>query len=187
MNEYVVWLNELGMHDVERVGGKNASLGEMIRNLAGLGVQVPGGFATTAHAYREFLAHGGLTDKINAALASLDVDDVGALTRTGAQIRQWVMESPFQPALDRAVGEGYARLEAEYGTYFKVARLFAQVIGRPALMRELTRVGMRSHTLMDWVLRIMANLLREDEVGPAEAVYRSAATVANVLPEPSVA
>jgi len=116
MNEYVVWLNELGMHDVERVGGKNASLGEMIRNLAGLGVQVPGGFATTAHAYREFLAHGGLTDKINAALASLDVDDVGALTRTGAQIRKWVMESPFQPALDRAVDEAYARLEAEYGT-----------------------------------------------------------------------
>ncbi|MCP4435362.1 MAG: geranylgeranyl reductase family protein [Actinomycetia bacterium] len=78
-------------------------------------------------------------------------------------------------------------LEAEYGTYFKVARLFAQVIGRPALMTQLTRVGMRSHTLMDWVLRIMANLLRSDEVGPAEAVYRSAATVAKVLPEPSVA
>jgi len=115
MNEYVVWLNELGMHDVERVGGKNASLGEMIRNLSELGVQVPGGFATTAHAYREFLAHAGLTDKINAALASLDVDDVGALARTGAQIRQWVMESPFQPALDRAVDEAYARLEAEYG------------------------------------------------------------------------
>ncbi len=78
-------------------------------------------------------------------------------------------------------------LEADYGLYFKVARLFAQVIGRPALMRELTRVGMRSHTLMDWVLRIMANLLREDELGAAEAVYRSAATLARVIPEPRAA
>ena len=67
-----------------------------------------------------------------------------------------------------------------------MARLFAQVIGRPALMRELTRIGMRSETLMDMVLRIMANLLRTDEVGPAEAVYRSAAALAKVLPEPSV-
>lgn len=78
-------------------------------------------------------------------------------------------------------------LEAEYGLYFKVARLFAQVIGRPVLMRELTRVGMRSRTLMDWVLRIMANLLREDELGAAEAVYRSAATLARVIPEPRAA
>ena len=116
MNDYVVWLNELGIHDVDRVGGKNASLGEMIRNLSELGVQVPGGFATTAHAYREFLAHGGLTDRINGALAALDVDDVGALTRTGAQIRQWVMESPFQPVLSQAIEEAYAKLEAEYGT-----------------------------------------------------------------------
>ena len=78
-------------------------------------------------------------------------------------------------------------LEAEYGLYFKVARLFAQVIGRPVLMRELTRVGMRSATLMDWVLRIMANLLREDETGPAEAVYRAASVVARAVPEPSAA
>jgi menaquinone-9 beta-reductase len=74
-------------------------------------------------------------------------------------------------------------LAAEYGLYFKVARLFAQVIGRPALLRELTRVGMRSRTLMDWVLRIMANLLRPDEVGPAEAAYRAAAAIARFVPE----
>jgi geranylgeranyl reductase family protein len=74
-------------------------------------------------------------------------------------------------------------LDAEYGRYFKVARLFAKVIGQPRLMTELTRVGMRSHTLMDWVLRIMANLLREDELGPAEAVYRAAAGVARFVPE----
>ncbi len=76
-------------------------------------------------------------------------------------------------------------LQAEYGLYFKVARLFAQIIGRPVLMRELTRVGMQSRTLMDWVLRIMANLLREDELGPAEAVYKVAAQLARVIPEPS--
>ena len=78
-------------------------------------------------------------------------------------------------------------LDDEYGLYFKVARLFAKVIGRPALMRELTRVGMQSRTLMDWVLRIMANLLRADELGPAEAVYRTVAQLAKVIPEPSAA
>ena len=80
----------------------------------------------------------------------------------------------------------YPRLLAdEYGLYFKVARLFAQVIGQPALMRQLTRIGMQSHTLMDWVLRIMANLLREDELGAAEVVYRTVAQLARVIPEPS--
>jgi geranylgeranyl reductase family protein len=78
-------------------------------------------------------------------------------------------------------------LQEEYGLYFKVARLFARVIGNPALLRELTRVGMRSRTLMEWVLRIMANLLRPDEVGPAEAVYRAAAAIARTIPEPDVA
>jgi menaquinone-9 beta-reductase len=76
-------------------------------------------------------------------------------------------------------------LQDEYGLYFKVARLFAQVIGRPALMRELTRVGMQSRTLMEWVLRIMANLLRDDEIGPAEAAYKAAALLARALPERS--
>jgi flavin-dependent dehydrogenase len=74
-------------------------------------------------------------------------------------------------------------LEREYGLYFKVARLFVKLIGRPALMRELTRVGMRSRTLMEWVLRIMANLLRPDELGPAEAAYRAVALLARVVPE----
>jgi geranylgeranyl reductase family protein len=75
-------------------------------------------------------------------------------------------------------------LDDEYGLYFKVARAFAVLIGRPALMRELTRVGMQSRTLMEWVLRIMANLLREDEVGPAEAAYRMVAALAKQVPEP---
>ena len=75
-------------------------------------------------------------------------------------------------------------LEAEYGLYFKVARLFAKVIGQPTLMRELTRVGIRSHSLMEWVLRIMANLLREDELGPAEAAYKMAAAIVKRVPDP---
>ncbi len=82
-----------------------------------------------------------------------------------------------------AVYQYPARLDAEYGLYFRVARTFAQVIGRPALMRELTRVGMHSHSLMEWVLRIMANLLRPDETGPAEAAYRAAALLARIVPE----
>jgi len=78
-----------------------------------------------------------------------------------------------------------AMLADEYGLYFRVARAFAKVIGQPLLMRELTRVGMRSHTLMEWVLRIMANLLRDDELGPAEAAYRSVARIARLIPEPA--
>jgi geranylgeranyl reductase family protein len=76
-----------------------------------------------------------------------------------------------------------ARLDDEYGQYFKVARLFARIIGRPALMRELTRVGMQSRTLMEWVLRIMANLLRPDEIGPAEAAYKAAAAIVRLAPD----
>ena len=74
-------------------------------------------------------------------------------------------------------------LDDEYGRYFKVARLFARVIGRPALMRELTRVGMHSRSLMEWVLRIMANLLRPDEIGPAEAAYKAAAALSRLMPD----
>ena len=117
MSEYILWLQDVEMRDVDRVGGKNASLGEMLRNLTADGaVKVPGGFATTAHAYREFLAHEGLAERINQTLDALDVDDVNALARTGRQIRDWVMQTPFPPALDAAIGEAYSRLEAEYGT-----------------------------------------------------------------------
>ncbi len=115
---YVIPFEQLRMHDVGEVGGKNASLGELISQLAGAGVQVPGGFATTAQAYREFLAHpsaGGqsLADRINAALDSLNVDDVTALARTGTQIRNWIMEAPFPPALDAAIRASYAGLDAD--------------------------------------------------------------------------
>ncbi|MEJ6654674.1 MAG: phosphoenolpyruvate synthase, partial [Pseudomonas sp.] len=112
MLEYVVSFEQLGVGDVERVGGKNASLGEMISNLAGAGVSVPGGFATTADAYREFLEQSGLNDRINAALDTLDVDDVNALARTGAQIREWIMDAEFPAALDQAIRAAFAALSA---------------------------------------------------------------------------
>src|SRR5438477_7395003 len=98
------------MHDVETVGGKNASLGEMIGSLANLGVRVPGGFATTAQAYRDFLKQGGLDERIRRELASLDVDDVTALAATGARIRGWIMSTPFAPELQNAVTAGLARM-----------------------------------------------------------------------------
>lgn len=112
MLEYVVSFEHLGAGDVERVGGKNASLGEMISNLANAGVSVPGGFATTADAYREFLEQSGLNDRIHAALDALDVDDVNALAETGAQIRQWVLDAEFPPALDQAIRDAFAELSA---------------------------------------------------------------------------
>jgi pyruvate,water dikinase len=114
VDDYIQWFDQLGMNDVERVGGKNASLGEMISNLAGAGVTVPGGFATTAHAYREFLAHDGLNGRINQALSVLDVDDVNELARVGAQIRQWVVDTPLPPAFEDALRESYASLQSRH-------------------------------------------------------------------------
>src|SRR5882724_5232357 len=91
------------MHDVETVGGKNASLGEMISSLANAGVRVPGGFATTAQAYRDFLKQNELDERIRKALVGLDVEDVEKLAAVGAQIRAWILATPFPPALDAAV------------------------------------------------------------------------------------
>jgi len=110
MSDYVISLQELGIGDVPQVGGKNASLGEMIQHLAKLGVQVPGGFATTADAYREFLAQNGLDEKIHAELDAFDVDDVNRLAEAGARIRGWIMEQPFQPALEQAIDAAFGQL-----------------------------------------------------------------------------
>ncbi len=109
----VVPFEQLRMSDVEVVGGKNASLGEMISQLAGTGVRVPGGFATTAHAYREFLRQDGLDARIAARLATLNVDDVRALAEAGAQIRGWIGEAPFPPALEQAMRAQFQALEAD--------------------------------------------------------------------------
>ncbi len=115
MSEYILPLNALGMNDLDRVGGKNASLGEMISHLSELGVSVPGGFATTADAFRDFLQQTGLAERIASTLQRLDVEDVKTLAETGEKIRQWVLDTPFQPALEQAIREAYAELAAESG------------------------------------------------------------------------
>ncbi|HOI67415.1 MAG TPA: PEP/pyruvate-binding domain-containing protein, partial [Thiomonas arsenitoxydans] len=101
-NELILQLDDVRMSDIDQVGGKNASLGEMISQLSGSGVRVPGGFATTAHAFRQFLRAGGLGERIETMLKELDADDVRALERCGAQIRQWVIETPFPADLEQA-------------------------------------------------------------------------------------
>ncbi|MEX0605872.1 MAG: phosphoenolpyruvate synthase [Marinobacter sp.] len=113
MEEYIIWFENLGIADVDRVGGKNASLGEMISNLANAGVTVPGGFATTAHAYREFLAKDGLKERIDSALDALDINDVNELARVGAQIRHWVIETPFPAALEQQLESAYNALRKD--------------------------------------------------------------------------
>ena len=118
---YVVWFDKLRMTDVESVGGKNASLGEMISQLAESGVRVPGGFATTAQAYRDFLAHDGLSDRINAMLAALDVDNVVELARVGKEIRQLVIDTPFPPQLEAEVRVAYEKMVADANADISVA------------------------------------------------------------------
>ncbi|KAB2843952.1 MAG: phosphoenolpyruvate synthase, partial [Burkholderiales bacterium] len=120
-NPYVIWFQDLRMTDVERVGGKNASLGEMISQLAHAGLRVPGGFATTAQAYRDFLAHNRLTERIAERLDALDVDDVEALAQAGAQIRSWVADAPLQPALEEAIVAAYEQMLQDGGAGLSVA------------------------------------------------------------------
>lgn len=107
----VVPFENLRMTDVESVGGKNASLGEMISQLPS-GVRVPTGFATTAHAFRAFLAHDGLTEKINAKLNALDTEDVRALAHVGAEIRTLVLAQPYPADVEKAIREAFATLNA---------------------------------------------------------------------------
>ncbi|MEP6940172.1 MAG: phosphoenolpyruvate synthase, partial [Rudaea sp.] len=115
MSDLVLWLDQLRLSDLGKVGGKNASLGEMIGNLSKLGVSVPGGFATTSSAFQQFIAQSGLADRIQKRLAELDVDDVDALTRAGGEIRQWVIDTPLIPEFDAAVRAAYAKLCTDVG------------------------------------------------------------------------
>ncbi len=115
MSELVLWLDALRLSDLGKVGGKNSSLGEMIGNLAKLGVSVPGGFATTAHAFQQFIAQSGLAERIQQRLATLDVEDVAALTAAGTEIRQWVIDTPLIPEFDAAVRAAYAELCTKAG------------------------------------------------------------------------
>ena len=116
MIENVVWLKDVGMSDVERVGGKNASLGEMISGLNSQGVRVPGGFATTAKAFESFLDHSDLKNKINELLSNLDITNIQELTKTGLLIRQWVEEAPFPKDLNQSIVESYKKLTQQLGS-----------------------------------------------------------------------
>jgi pyruvate,water dikinase len=115
MQEHVLWYQQLGMGDVGVVGGKNASLGEMISNLANAGVQVPGGFATTAHAFNLFLEQSGLEARIHVLLDALDVEDIAALGKAGETIRNWIIETPFLPELESAIRTAFKTLQGEAG------------------------------------------------------------------------
>ena len=121
MTENVVWFDHLGMADLALVGGKNASLGEMISNLSAAGVEVPNGFATTADAYREFLVQNALTTRISDALSGLDVDNIAALTEAGRAIRESFAAADLPQALEQAVRDAYAELEQHAGTACAVA------------------------------------------------------------------
>ncbi len=107
MSDNIVPLDQLGMNDVPRVGGKNASLGEMISNLANLGVEVPGGFATTANAFNEFLDQAAIRDKIHAKLDQLDTEDVNQLALAGQEIRGWIIDSPLPAQLQQEISQAY--------------------------------------------------------------------------------
>ncbi|HEY4529775.1 MAG TPA: phosphoenolpyruvate synthase [Luteimonas sp.] len=121
MSANILWLDDLRLTDLAQVGGKNSSLGEMIGNLARLGVSVPGGFATTADAFKDFVAHNQLHQRIFDRLASLDVEDVPALNRAGAEIRGWVIDAPLQPGLEADIRTAYAKLCADNGGEVAVA------------------------------------------------------------------
>ena len=113
---YILNLNHCGLADIDSVGGKNASLGEMIQHLSAVGVKVPGGFATTATAYREFLRHNALDKRIQQRLETLDVDNLDALAATGKTIRQWILDTPFPAALEADIDHACQTLEATYGS-----------------------------------------------------------------------
>ena len=115
MSAYIIPFDQLGIRDIETVGGKNASIGEMISNLVRLGVRVPGGFATTAQAYRDFLAHGKLAERIHGELDGLDVDDVERLAATGARIRGWILETPFHDRLQQDVLAAFDAMDGSRG------------------------------------------------------------------------
>lgn len=122
MSDNIKWFNEIGIDQITEVGGKNASLGEMTNQLAQLGINIPFGFATTAHAFREFTHQHGLADKISAALATLDVGDVKKLAETGKQIRQWVMDTPFLPEFEQDVIAAWEKLSNHHPDFAVAVR-----------------------------------------------------------------
>ena len=127
---YVRWFAEVGLDDVAEVGGKNASLGEMIRELSSSGVAVPDGFAVTTEAYRVFLQHASLDRSIPQMLAGLDTRDVDALRDHGFRVRHAILSLPFPPALEDAILEGLLLLRGEFGEGREALLLLLQLIGQ---------------------------------------------------------
>jgi pyruvate,water dikinase len=119
--QLVIPLDQVGLDDIELVGGKNASLGEMLTHLTAAGVKVPGGFATTSHAFREFLTADQLAERIEAELSDLDVNDLDKLSATGARIRGWILETALLPELESAISAAWEDLSAGQSPDFSVA------------------------------------------------------------------
>ncbi len=113
--KYISWFDQLRMTDINHVGGKNASLGEMISQLSAAGVSVPGGFATTARAFRDFLAQNHLDQRIADALSTLNIEDVSALTQTGSEIRNWVINAPLSARLQDEITRAYEKMQLDTG------------------------------------------------------------------------
>lgn len=119
--KYIRTFSTLGINDVELVGGKNASLGEMYQSLSAKGVKVPNGFATTSEAYYHFIEHNGLKEKIANAVENLDIEDTEALAKTGAKIRRWISDAEFPKDFVKEIELAYQDLEEEYGSNADVA------------------------------------------------------------------
>ena len=164
-NGYVLPLESLRMTDVARVGGKNASLGELISQLAASGVRVPGGFATTARAFDDFLAHNQLGPRIAQALAGLDVEDVNALARAGTQIRGWIESAAFPPELEREIRAGYERVARDDGEASFAVRSSATAEDLPDASfagQQETFLNIRGiDNVLDAVKRVFASLYND--------------------------
>ena len=113
MKPQIIWFKQLGINDIDAVGGKNASLGEMISHLSGLGIKVPDGFATTADAFRHFLRQQDLDKRIAARLETLNTNDVLALVDAGTEIRQWIVDTPFPDNFLTEVSAAFQRLQSD--------------------------------------------------------------------------
>lgn len=165
VQEYVIWYQYLGMQDVNRVGGKNASLGEMISNLAGAGVEVPGGFATTADAYNQFLEQSGLNDRIHDLLDTLDVDDVQALAKAGQTIRQWIIDTPFQPEFEAAIKDAFSELSEDNDEFSFAVRSSATAEDMPDASfagQQETFLNVRGlESVMEAIKHVFASLFND--------------------------
>lgn len=165
VQEYVIWYQYLGMQDVNRVGGKNASLGEMISNLSGAGVEVPGGFATTADAYNQFLEQSGLNDRIHDLLDTLDVDDVQALAKAGQTIRQWIIDTPFQPEFEAAIKDAFSELSEDNDEFSFAVRSSATAEDMPDASfagQQETFLNVRGlESVMEAIKHVFASLFND--------------------------